>query len=82
MAMILLAMLSILTKLTKIKIKKIEAQRFRSRVISDYALDKALVALYRLVTHRIKLLYTDGQLLFYFPVVCGWLVDHQEHITL
>lgn len=80
--MILLAMLPVSTKVGKVKIKAAEAQSTRSRIILDYALDKALSALYGLAADGIELQCCDGQLRFYFPVICGWLADHLEHVTL
>jgi hypothetical protein len=71
MAMILLAMLPIPTKLGKVKMIAADTQRSRSRIILDYALDKTLSALYNPAADRVELLCADGQLQFCFLVVCG-----------
>jgi hypothetical protein len=82
MAMILLAMLPLPTKVGKVTVKAAEAQRTRSRIILDHAVEKALSAMYGLAADGTELQCCDSQLRFCFPVMCGWLADHLEHVTL
>jgi hypothetical protein len=82
MAINLLAMLPVPTKVGKVKIKAAETQRSRSQIILDHALDKALSTLHGPVADGIELPCADGQLRICFPVVCGWIADHLEHVTL
>jgi hypothetical protein len=58
-AMILIALLSILIKLSKIQINVAKSQRFRSQMILDYALYTALLALYSRANDKDKLQCTD-----------------------
>ncbi|KAL0630534.1 hypothetical protein Q9L58_010619 [Maublancomyces gigas] len=82
MAFILLALLPIPRKVANLSARASRSQSMRSCIVLNKVLKNILAPLQGPGVAGLQRDCTDGKQRFCFPVLCAWLADHLEHVTL